>query len=340
MAGGKAGIPYTFSTTITDADPGNGILRLSSATQNASTVIRADLLDRLGVDWSATMDTFDDSTTPVKGLIRIAHETDATKWLTFSLTATVTPAGYRNFTVANVASSAASPFINADQVRLQFDRTGDRGATGSPGATGATGAGTTGATGSQGIDGMDGARGATGATGAGTTGATGTAGATGSAGTVGGTGATGAGTSLPAGSITAYGGAAAPSGWLLCDGSAVSQATFAALFAVVGITYGNPGGGNFNLPDMRGRMAVGKGTNVAANFLGENEGVAVANRRPQHQHTPHAHTFGSGSGSGDLGGTRVTSAQVTTGLADGGSGNVNDSLDTPAFLVLNYIIKT
>jgi microcystin-dependent protein len=48
-----------------------------------------------------------------------------------------------------------------------------------------------------------------------------------------------------------------PPGWLIADGNAVSQATFPTLFAVVGFAFGNPGGGNFNLPDTRGRTLVG-----------------------------------------------------------------------------------
>lgn len=62
----------------------------------------------------------------------------------------------------------------------------------------------------------------------------------------------------PTGTVLSYAGATAPSGYLLCDGSAVSQTTYAALFAVIGLTYGNPGGGNFNLPDLRGRVPIGK----------------------------------------------------------------------------------
>ena len=50
----------------------------------------------------------------------------------------------------------------------------------------------------------------------------------------------------------------APTGWLLCDGSAVSRTTYAALFAVIGTTYG-PGDGSttFNVPDMNGRVPAG-----------------------------------------------------------------------------------
>lgn len=53
---------------------------------------------------------------------------------------------------------------------------------------------------------------------------------------------------------------ATPAGWLDCDGAAVSETTYADLFAVIGYTWGNPGGGNFNLPDFRGRALIGDGT--------------------------------------------------------------------------------
>ena len=46
---------------------------------------------------------------------------------------------------------------------------------------------------------------------------------------------------FPAGVLTAYGGASPPSGWLFCDGAAVSRSTYAALFAAIGTTYGGRG---------------------------------------------------------------------------------------------------
>ena len=54
----------------------------------------------------------------------------------------------------------------------------------------------------------------------------------------------------PLGAILSYGGDTAPTGWLLCDGSAVSRTTYAQLFEVIGTKYG-PGDGSttFNLPD-------------------------------------------------------------------------------------------
>lgn len=64
---------------------------------------------------------------------------------------------------------------------------------------------------------------------------------------------------VPTGGQIAYGGATLPSGWLFCDGSAVSRTTFAALFTAIGTAYGvGDGSTTFNVPDKRGRVSVGK----------------------------------------------------------------------------------
>jgi microcystin-dependent protein len=64
---------------------------------------------------------------------------------------------------------------------------------------------------------------------------------------------------LPAGSVIPFAGSAAPAGWLMCGGQAVSRTTYAALFAVIGTTYGSGDGSTtFTLPDMRGRSVFGK----------------------------------------------------------------------------------
>jgi microcystin-dependent protein len=63
---------------------------------------------------------------------------------------------------------------------------------------------------------------------------------------------------MPPGTILPYAGSTAPSGFLLCDGSAKSRATYSRLFDVLGTTYGAPDAANFNLPDMRGRVPAGR----------------------------------------------------------------------------------
>jgi microcystin-dependent protein len=111
---------------------------------------------------------------------------------------------------------------------------------------------------------------------------------------------------MPTGSIIQFGGSSAPSGWLLCDGSVYSQASYADLFAVVGATYatGGEGGGNFRLPDLRGRVPVGAGTGTAATStlktLGDRSGaetVTLATTNlPSHTHgMSHDHTASTAS---------------------------------------------
>jgi microcystin-dependent protein len=162
---------------------------------------------------------------------------------------------------------------------------------------------------------------------------------------------------VPSGAVSAYAGLSAPTGYLLCDGSAVSRTTYATLFGVIGTTYGTGNGTTtFNLPDLQGRVPVGKGTNTDVSTLGNNDGVTVANRRPKHRHTvndpTHTHSFNgpigvinnknySGSGfnpfDADAGGFALNAA--ATGISVGPSGGT-DALDSQPYQVVNYIIKT
>lgn len=171
---------------------------------------------------------------------------------------------------------------------------------------------------------------------------------------------------VPAAFIFAYAGSSAPTGYLLCDGSAVSQATYADLFAVIGLTYGDPGGGNFNLPDFCGRMVVGRGTGsgLTARALADSDGAETvtldAATLGTHAHgiTDPGHFHG---GSGALN-RLANGAGASTGWPTGTGATVGDTSfnngdndTTPAFantggggshnnmqpsLVLNFIIKT
>ncbi|BBD08753.1 phage tail protein [Desulfovibrio ferrophilus] len=63
---------------------------------------------------------------------------------------------------------------------------------------------------------------------------------------------------VPSGVVMAFGAGSAPSGWLVCEGSAISRVDYAPLFAVVGETYGaGDGSTTFNLPDLRGEFVRG-----------------------------------------------------------------------------------
>lgn len=151
------------------------------------------------------------------------------------------------------------------------------------------------------------------------------------------------GATMNTGTVTAFAGTTAPTGALFCDGSTYdgTQSTYLALWNVIGTTYGGSGQSAFKVPDLQGRIIVAKGTNASVNALGLNDGVSLANRRPQHRHTPHSHyllissniaTAGGGQGTIGPGGT------TTSNAVDGGSGVSTDSLDSPAYMVLNYII--
>jgi microcystin-dependent protein len=84
--------------------------------------------------------------------------------------------------------------------------------------------------------------------------------------------------------------AAAPTGYLLEDGSAVSRTTYAGLFAVIGTTHGAGNGSTtFNLPDSRGRTAVNLSTtgtefNVIGKKYGEKANTITALELPSHTH--------------------------------------------------------
>lgn len=125
-AGGAYSMGYTFDSATADADPGTGKLRLDNATQNAATTLRLDTTTG-GKDYTSVIDTFDDSTSAVKGTITLVKQGDLTKWLMFNVTAVASPAGYRNVSVTNIGGSSATPFANGDGVLVYFQRNGDAG---------------------------------------------------------------------------------------------------------------------------------------------------------------------------------------------------------------------
>lgn len=121
-------------------------------------------------------------------------------------------------------------------------------------------------------------------------------GATGPAGSPGAQGVPGVG---PTGSISMFAGEAAPSGHLLCNGSAVSRSTYSALFGVIGTTYGvGDGTTTFNVPNLKGRVPVGlDSAQIEFDALGEAGGAKThtlaATEMPSHTHTQNAHSHTS-----------------------------------------------
>ena len=159
------------------------------------------------------------------------------------------------------------------------------------------------------------------------------------------------------GFIQMYAGSTAPTGWLMCDGSAVSRTTYADLYAVIGTTYGSGDGSTtFNLPDLRGRVAVGyKSTDTSFDTLGETGGEKThtlsINEMPSHIHdglywasspTTYPVSLNSGSASAGYKLDWSTGAQpISQGslkAAPNGGGQPHNILQP--YIVTNYIIKT
>lgn len=95
-------------------------------------------------------------------------------------------------------------------------------------------------------------------------------------------------------------GSSAPSGYLLCDGSAISRVTYSVLFGILGTAYGvGDGSTTFNLPDLRQRFPLGKAASGTGNTLGTTGGVIDHNHTSvAHTHTVASHTHGVGSFAG------------------------------------------
>lgn len=76
-------------------------------------------------------------------------------------------------------------------------------------------------------------------------------------------------TGVPTGCVQAFAGQTTPTGWLLCDGSAVSRATYAKLFSVIGTSYGaGDGSTTFNLPDLVDKFVQGNATSGTVKSAG------------------------------------------------------------------------
>lgn len=156
----------------------------------------------------------------------------------------------------------------------------------------------------------------------------------------------------PVGTITSYGGTTDPAYWLICDGRAISRTAYAELFAVIGTTYGSGDGSTtFNIPDLRGRVAVGHNTTYG---LGASGGEAThtlsVNEMPSHTHsfvkggasininvTSGVETT-SGFESASTGGLWGGNKKANSAIANAGGGQAHNNMQP--YLVTNYIIKT
>lgn len=174
---------------------------------------------------------------------------------------------------------------------------------------------------------------------------------------------------VPSGAMLDFAGVAAPSGWLLCDGSSYTTASQPSLFAAIGYTWGGSGA-NFNVPNMTRRVGMGSGgsgTGTIGNAVGDTGGsedhtltqaelsVALGTATSVVTDGGHAHTksgnsptinvdntgstrvdlFGSSGGSSSTG-SNVTGITVATTITNSSGGNAH-SIVQPAAIVLKII---
>ena len=163
---------------------------------------------------------------------------------------------------------------------------------------------------------------------------------------------------VPAGTIVAFGNATAPTGWKVCNDDAISRTDFARLFAVIGTSFGTgDGSGNFNLPDLRDRVPLGKGTNMStmgAATTGIAASAVMASASKSDATTPTGTTGSTTVTINKTNGTFATSAKdssqssALTDVAGAGHTHSIPALTIDAFTVnttlpsqvVQYIIKT
>jgi microcystin-dependent protein len=162
---------------------------------------------------------------------------------------------------------------------------------------------------------------------------------------------------VPTGSLVMTGKTSADTGYLLCDGSAVSRITYADLFAAISTRFGGGDGSTtFNVPDMRGKFPIGKAAAGTGSTLGGSGGtIDHVHAGPSHAHGVTVTRDGWGSTlatpgttgriqTGNAGGLGSDASQymattdVTVTSAAGGTGDTGTA--NPPFVSLNYQIKT
>ena len=136
----------------------------------------------------------------------------------------------------------------------------------------------------------------------------------------------------PVGSVYTFAGATVPTGWLKCNGALLSRTTYAALFAVIGTTYGaGDGSTTFALPDLRGEFVRG-----ADDGRGVDAGRALGSTQSDEfrSHTHSYKTFGiSNTDGSNIGYAQAETVEYPQTGATGGSET------RPRNVAMHFIIK-
>jgi len=161
----------------------------------------------------------------------------------------------------------------------------------------------------------------------------------------------GSGSALaPSGMIVAFAASLPPTGWLVCDGTAVMRTTYSTLFAVIGETWGaGDGSTTFNVPDLRGRLVlVVSGSHALASTGGAESVTLSVGQLPSHSHgvtdPGHVHTAlvaSSTNTAGVAAGTAVAgnTGSAVTGITINNTGSGNPVSLLNPYASMQFIIK-
>src|SRR5205823_12629530 len=105
---------YTDGSAVHRDLPSFPTRRSSDLTENTATAAYVNLLDTGGTDWTAVLDTFDASSSTVKGQVRLGSDKHTSEWLTLALIRCTPHSGYREFPLTTTGSTSANPFANGD----------------------------------------------------------------------------------------------------------------------------------------------------------------------------------------------------------------------------------
>ncbi|MFH1982005.1 MAG: phage tail protein [Pseudomonadota bacterium] len=150
-----------------------------------------------------------------------------------------------------------------------------------------------------------------------------------------------AGPVVPPGAVMAFATGNPPTGWLHCNGAAISRTDYADLFAAIGTMYGSGDGSTtFNLPDYRGQFlrswdnSAGQDPDRANRAdrgdgtTGDNVGTRQAGQLASHHHSVsvaaaggHSHTVAGGSVLSDYGGGGVVRYSGTSSATTSAAGS-------------------
>lgn len=131
-----------------------------------------------------------------------------------------------------------------------------------------------------------------------------------------------------------------PTGWVFCDGHTENRTTQAALFAAIGTTYGvGNGSTTFNVPDMRGRLAIGR-DNMGGSIAGVLTVVGANATGTKFGNNTHTH---SGTGLTGTGVTVASNTDFNDGVivfASGGGGQASQNSHTHAIPALTVNVSS